>query len=95
MDINYGNPLVGLATCEDKDRGKLFDYCVGAMGANYSIHSYLDHNLHIDSEGNFKKIIDMTKDFRGLIQFKTFLNVLRISYPTIFAEIKKAGGHLQ
>jgi hypothetical protein len=93
MDINYGDPLSGLATCEEHERGKLFGYCVTVLGSHYAIHNYVDHNLHIDSEGNLKKITDMTRDFRGLIQFKTFLKTLRTSYPAIFAEIKESGGH--
>jgi hypothetical protein len=93
VEINYGDPLAGLTTCEEKDRGKLFGYCVTAMGTHNAIHSYIDHKLHIAPDGGFKKIIDMTREFRGLIQFKTFLNTLRINYPSIFAEIKEAGGH--
>ncbi len=94
MDINYADPLSGLATCEDKDQGKLFDFCVVALGGRRAIHSYMDHKLHINPDGTIKKISEMAKDFRGLIPFNTFITVLRYSYPSLFREIKETGGHL-
>ncbi len=94
MDINYADPLSGLATCEEKDRGKLFDFIVGAMGRQNAIHSFIDHKLHINPDGSIRKISEMTGDFRGLIPFQTFLTTLRNSYPSLFREIKEASGHL-
>ena len=93
MKIDYSDPLASLATCEEHERGKVFDTCVGRLGATYTIHSYINHKLHIDPQGNLKTIREMTDDFRGLIQFNTFLKTLRHNYPTIFKDIKEAGGH--
>jgi len=94
MDINYGDPLSDLATCEEKDRVRIFERCVVVIGTKNTVHSYIEHGLHIDSEGNPKRIIDMTRDFRGLISFQSFRNTLRFNYPGIFADIKAKGGHL-
>ena len=94
MKINYADPLSGLATCEEKDRGKLFDFCVGAMGTHRAIHSFIDHKLHLNPDGTIRKISEMANDFRGLIPFRTFLTTLRNGYPSLFRKIKEAGGHL-
>lgn len=95
MVINFNDPLSGLSQCTtDRERRKLFDICAANLGIRGAVHSYISYDLHKLLDGTFKPLSEVTKDYFGLVPFDTVRSVFRTSYPHIYKEIKKAGGHL-